>query len=81
MKTNESHTVEATAEVVNEAERAAGSLVDAVFDLGTAWAEHGLGVGKMALETTAKVLDRTAKTLEEIQERFKKDASSRDKAA
>ena len=80
MKSHESPPVEATAEVVRDAEDlgagladSAGSLVDALFDVGTAWAEHGLGLGKVALESTAKVLERTAKALEEVQERFKKD--------
>ncbi len=82
MKSHETTPVEAAAEVVNEDAAglgdATGSLVDALFDVGTAWAEHGLGVGKVALESTAKVLERTAKALEEVQQRFKKDA---DKAA
>ncbi len=80
MKTNETTPVEATAEVVKDADdvaEATGSLVDALFDVGTAWAEYGLGYGKQALESTAKVLETTAKTLEVLQERFKKDASTR----
>ena len=70
-------TFEATAEVVSKDARenaAHESLVDALFDLGTAWAGHGIGYGKLALEESAKVLARTAKTLEALQERLKSDA-------
>ena len=69
-------TFEATAEVVSKDERenAQGSLVDALFDVGTAWAGYGIGYGKLALEESAKVLARTAKTLEALQKRLESDA-------
>jgi hypothetical protein len=64
--------VEAKAEIVTES---AESIVDALFDLGTAWAEYGIGYGKFALESSARVLSRTADALAQIQERLKKDAA------
>jgi hypothetical protein len=42
----------------------ASSVVDALFDLGTAWAAQGLKLGKAALEQSARTLETTAKTLE-----------------
>jgi len=74
MSTNENATVEAQAEVVKD-DKEIPSLVDAIFDVGTAWAEYGIGYGKFALESSAKVLEKTAKALEQIQERLKKDAA------
>jgi hypothetical protein len=46
------------------------SIVDALFDLGLAWAEVGLVQGKTALETTAKALAKTAQSLDAIRERL-----------
>jgi hypothetical protein len=69
---------EAAAEVVSENESkdaAHESLVDALFDVGTAWAEFGIGYGKFALESSAKALQRTAKALETLQEKLKNDAA------
>ena len=75
MNTTEKKNEEAKAEVVNETKEAANSIVDALFDAGTAWAEYGLGYGKFALESTAKALQRTAAALAAVQERLKKDAA------
>ncbi len=73
----EAKTVEANAEVVNENANGEpqASVVDTIFDVGTAWAEYGLGYGKFALESTAKALQRTAAALAAVQERLKKDAA------
>ncbi len=65
-------TVEANAEVITETKDE--SLVDALFDIGTAWAEAGVGYGKLALENSAKALSRTAEALATIQERLAKKA-------
>jgi hypothetical protein len=80
MSKQENAPVEVNAEVVKDHEDAVSSLVDTLFDVGTAWAEYGIGYGKFALESSAKVLARTAKALEELQERLKKDDGA-DKAA
>jgi len=69
----ENETVEANAEVVDGKKKS--TLVDALFDVGTAWAEYGLNYGKFALESSAKALTRTAKALEALQEKLKKDAA------
>ncbi len=49
------------------------SIVDALFDVGTAWVEYGIGYGKFALQSSAKVLEQTAKALETLQEKLKND--------
>jgi hypothetical protein len=67
-------TVEAKAEVVSDQ---AKSIVDTIFDLGTMWADAGIGYGKFALEHSAKALEKTAKHLEQLQEKLKKDAAGK----
>lgn len=69
-------TVEAQAELIddaNAAKQAAGSLVDTLFDVGTAWAEYGLKYGRFALKNTARALTRTAKALEKLEVKIKRD--------
>jgi len=46
------------------------SIVDAIFDAGLAWADHGLTLGKTALEGTANALAKTAKSIETIREKL-----------
>jgi hypothetical protein len=46
--------------------RSAESLVDTLFDIGLGWAAHGLTIGKLALEQSAKTLEKTASTLAAI---------------
>jgi hypothetical protein len=75
VKTNE------TATNVNQAKDAASSLVDTLFDLGVGWAAHGLKIGKVALEQSAKTLEHTAKTLEGIAKELEKKDESATKAA
>ena len=64
---------EANAEVVGEEKPS--TLVDAIFDIGLAWAEFGVGQGKRALETSAKTLEKVAQTLSDLQEKLRKDAA------
>lgn len=65
---------EASAEVMNE-EGKPSTLVDAIFDIGLAWAEFGVGQGKRALETSAKTLEKVAQTLSDLQQKLRKDAA------
>jgi len=51
------------------------TLVDTLFDIGLAWAEFGVGQGKKALETSAKTLEKVAATLDELQQKLRKDAA------
>jgi hypothetical protein len=44
----------------------ADSLVDALCGVGVAWAAYGLKVGKMALETSALTLEKTARALDTL---------------
>lgn len=46
------------------------SLVDAIFELGAAWADVGLLQGKTALESTANALARTARALDALRVRI-----------
>jgi hypothetical protein len=72
---HENETVmEAKAEVVSD-KREPETLVDAVFDIGLAWAEFGVSRGRRALETSAKTLERVAQTLGDLQDRLRKDAA------
>ena len=64
---------EANAEVVSEEKTS--TLVDAIFDIGLAWAEFGVGQGKKALETSAKTLEKVAATLNDLQQKLRKDAA------
>ena len=73
--TSEKETVtEAKAEVVSE-DKKAETLVDAVFDIGLAWAEFGVSQGRKALETSARTLEKVAQTLGDLQDRLRKDAA------
>jgi hypothetical protein len=60
---------EAKAEVVGDASKPS-TLVDTIFDIGLAWAEYGVGQGKVALQTSAQTLEKVAKTLSELQDRL-----------
>ncbi len=51
------------------------SVVDALFDAGIAWAEHGLAIAKTALEGSARAMERTARSLDAVRDVL------RDKAA
>lgn len=63
-----------SAEVVGEEDKPS-TLVDAIFDIGLAWAEFGVGQGKRALETSAKTLEKVAQTLSDLQQKLRKDAA------
>jgi hypothetical protein len=57
------------------------SIVDAIFDLGLAWADYGLAQGKAALENTASALAKTAQSLGTIRDRLAEEPPSAPKAA
>ena len=46
-----------------------GALGD-LFDVGRMWASHGLTIGKLALQNSARTLEVTATALETIAKRF-----------
>jgi hypothetical protein len=64
---------EANAQVVDS--KRANTLVDTLFDIGLSWAEFGVGQGKRALENSAKTLEKVAQTLNDLQQKLRKDAS------
>jgi hypothetical protein len=66
-------TTEAKAEIVDD--KTPSTLVDTLFDIGLSWAEFGVGQGKRALETSAKTLEKVAQSLNELQEKLRKDAA------
>lgn len=70
MSEKENGTVETTTEAGGKKQ---GTLVDALFDVGTAWAEYGIGYGRFALEHGAKALTKTAQALETLQQKLRKD--------
>ena len=47
------------------------SVVDAVFDALLAWTDIGLDHAKLALNGSARAMDRTAKALEIVREKLK----------
>jgi hypothetical protein len=57
-------------EVPAAAARAASTL----YDVGITWAQVGIGLGKTALESLARALDRTAKLLGDLQTQIKTHA-------
>jgi hypothetical protein len=65
---------EAKAEVVSD-NTEASTLVDTLFDIGLAWAEFGVSQGKKALETSAKTLEKVAASLDDLQQKLRKDAA------
>jgi hypothetical protein len=69
---NVSEESEVKAEVVSEPP---STLVDTLFDIGLSWAEFGVGQGKRALQQSARTLEKVAASLNELQERLKKDAA------
>ena len=70
-------TVEAKAEIVDETEHKTDkTIVDAVFDVATAWTEYGLGWGKFALERTSQALGKTAQAIGTVADRLKADKSA-----
>jgi hypothetical protein len=52
------------------------TFVDALFDIGLAWAEFGVGQSKKAIETSAKTLEKVAHSLDDLQQRLRKDAQA-----
>jgi hypothetical protein len=55
-----------TSTTTTKTESQASSIVDTIFDIGTGWAAHGLTLGKLALQQSAKTLEATAKALEKL---------------
>ncbi len=56
-------------------EKKSHPLVSALVDLGSAWAAHGLDAGKLSLENSARVLTRSAKTLETLARELEKKSA------
>jgi hypothetical protein len=51
------------------------TIAAALVDLGTAWAAHGLDAGKLSLQNSAKMLTRTADTLEHLARELEKKST------
>lgn len=62
------------------AAKSCNAFLSALGDVGVTWAAYGLKVGKMALETSAETLGRTAKALEALAAELAKKAAA-EKAA
>ena len=64
----------ATATDTNETktEKPAETIVDAVFDMGEAWASYGLKVSRIALLTSARTLKHAAHALDVLSKSIEK---------
>jgi hypothetical protein len=62
------------------AAKGCNAFLSALGDVGVTWAAYGLKVGKMALETSAETLGRTAKALEALAAELARKAAA-EKAA
>jgi hypothetical protein len=58
------------------AEAAASSVVNTLCDVGATWAQVGIGIGKVALENSARALERTAKLLGDLQGQLKRESKT-----
>jgi hypothetical protein len=52
-------------------EARAAAVARGAIEVGATWADFGIGIGKNALESTAKALDQTAKFLETLQKQIR----------
>jgi predicted amidohydrolase YtcJ len=52
----------------------AARVASSLYDVGVTWAQMGIGLGKTALESLARALDRTAKLLGDLQTQIKVNA-------
>jgi hypothetical protein len=66
----------ATAPSVDAARKTCAHVLGTLADLGTTWAAYGLKVGKMALETSAETLGKTAHTLDVLATELDKKAKA-----
>ena len=66
---NQNHTAS-----VDAARKTGATLLATLTELGSSWAVYGLKVGKMALETSAETLGKTAHTLDAIAAELDKKA-------
>jgi len=55
-------------------------LVDDLFNVGKAWASHGLNIGKASLQQSAKTLELTAAALETLAKRLTTESEETDDA-
>jgi hypothetical protein len=56
-------------------------ILDALVDLGSAWAAHGLDAGKLSLQNSAKALTRSAEVLEKIARELENKKKAEQKSA
>ena len=56
----------ASTEPRSKTDEAVDQAIDDVVDLGRLWSRHGLTIGKLALETSAASLAKTAKLLSSL---------------
>jgi hypothetical protein len=47
-------------------------IVDTLFDVGEAWASHGLKIAQSALETSARTLEGVSKVIGNVAEELKR---------
>jgi hypothetical protein len=59
----------------------ASAVVDTLYDVGMNWAGTGLGYGRIALENSARALERTACKLGTLEDKLKKGEALRSASA
>jgi hypothetical protein len=69
---NETETKAPATSPVGVIEEKTTAVVHALRDVGATWADVGIGIGRVALENSARALGRTAKLLETLQEQLKR---------
>jgi hypothetical protein len=70
-----SENTQAAQQKADPASKKKGTLVDTIFDIGLSWAEFGVGQGKKALENSAKTLETLAHSLDDLQQKLRKDGN------
>jgi len=81
MNTTETQDTATTDPTANPSTDPSPRAADVVIDLAATWAQHGLTVGKLALEASAKTLQDTAKLLESIRASLGRDTAAPDTTA
>jgi hypothetical protein len=58
------------AEVERDLEEKTNRLAEQAIEIGRMWTKHGLTVGKLALQTSARTLEATARGLADLAEKL-----------
>ncbi len=76
-ETSDRESEEQTMDMDMDSEVAVERVVGDLVAVGSVWASHGLKVGKLALQTSARTLQATAGLLGELSDRFEQQVDRR----